>query len=262
LTCQLKAAPDDGERLWLQADFDAMRAMRIKLGLGDTEANIQVREALHIIGQPTTTLWVEQASTAVPAITAEVYTVLGDGVDLPTEDEAGERIPLLSQYPAFSLYLADPPDFPGVAFVAVAANIWHLERPEATVGLRLSFSNPTDYTRIESHRHLNALTSSQHDQLMTAANSVFDQWMPDRRGRTPNDVTEVCTQFKAELPAALARARDALEFAGEPRRRPLRQHELATALGIDEDTLRVRLKGCKISWDELRRRQGGRTDSR
>ena len=55
-TCQIKAASSHDERCQLQADYDVMRTMRIELGLGDTRADNQVREALRIRGIPTTTL--------------------------------------------------------------------------------------------------------------------------------------------------------------------------------------------------------------
>jgi hypothetical protein len=77
------------------------------------------------------------------------------------------------------------------------------------------------------------------------------------RGREPDDPEGICKEFKHDLPAAIREARDQLEFDGEPRNRPLRQHELAAALGIHEDTLRSRMKQCKMLWTTLKRRPGG-----
>jgi hypothetical protein len=82
------------------------------------------------------------------------------------------------------------------------------------------------------------------------------------RGRKMDDREERCREFRSRLPAAIWKARDSLEFAGDPRHRPLRQHELATALGVHEDTLGARIRECGMDWLEIKRRPGSRTYSR
>ena len=79
--CQIKAASDDDERHQLQAEFDALRAMRMELGLGRDDADGPEREALHMRGPRTTTFWSELTPTHNPAISAAVSMVLGGGVD-------------------------------------------------------------------------------------------------------------------------------------------------------------------------------------
>jgi hypothetical protein len=183
LTCQRNAASDDTERRRLQADFDVMRAMRAELGLGATKAKTRVREALHIREQPTATLWVTTKSRKYPGAMTDLYMVLGDGIDLPTLDEVPVRLPQLFQCPAFSLYCADPPHFPGVAFVVLAADIWHRDIPGTVVRLRWSPVHPTDYTMSTSYVHFNALTVKARAQLINAASTLFDALMPGPSGR-------------------------------------------------------------------------------
>ena len=65
LGCQRKAAADNEERHRITAKSAVMRDVRIDLGLGlgHEPADIRVHETLHIMNQPTTTLWVEDAAT-------------------------------------------------------------------------------------------------------------------------------------------------------------------------------------------------------
>jgi hypothetical protein len=227
--CQIKAADDDEERDRLQADFDTMRAMRIELGLGDTAADIRVREALRIRGPRTTTLWVEQAPTSDPAVTADVYTVLCDGVGLPTVDDELEAWgATIATYPAVSLYFADPPDFPGVAFVALAVNIWHPELPGAVVRLRWSPSSPIDYAMsVASYGRFNTLNADERYQVITAASTVFDRWKPHPGGRRRGSTTWTREEFRDEVPRVRQKLR--VRFGRKPTDR-----EIAAEMGISK----------------------------
>jgi hypothetical protein len=263
--CQIKAA-DEVKRFHLQADFDVMRAMRSELELGDAQAETRVREALHIRDIPTTTLWVEQAAIEQSALVADVYTVLGDGVGLPSEAEAAAWFVSLSRFPAFSLYFAEPPDFPGVAFVALAANIWHPKIPGAAVHLRWSPSDPLRYTMTVVG--WGSIKRGNLKTLVDQASLVFDRWMP-KSGRDPDNINEVCAEFERRLPAAIRAARGDLESGStrqrqrNERRTPsLTQEALAWAFGWDEKTLRDRLHRCEKPWAKVKRMQGSRTIAR
>jgi hypothetical protein len=142
-----------------------------------------------------------------------VYTVLCDGVGLPTEDDTDELLAwgaTVARYPACSLYFADPPDrFPGVAFVALAANIWHPDNPGAAVRLRWSPSNPTDYAMsVASYARFSTLTAAKRNQLIVAATTLFDRWTPHPGGRPPGSTTWTRKEFLDEMPQARQRLWD------------------------------------------------------
>jgi hypothetical protein len=208
--------------------------MRIELGLGDTEAGIRVREALRIRGLRTTTLWVEEARVPDEDVLAAVYTVLCDGVGLPAEDDTDELQAwgsTVARYPACSLYFADLPDrFPGVAFVAVAANIWHPDNPGAVVRLRWSPSNPTDYAMsVASYARFHALNAGERNQLIAAASTLFDRWARHRGGRPLGGTTWTREEFLGEMPRARQKLR------AKHGRKPS-DGEIAAEMGISEPT--------------------------
>jgi hypothetical protein len=72
------------------------------------------------------------------------------------------------------------------------------------------------------------------------------------RGRYPDE--GVCSWFKQDLAREIPKLREAMwEDEGNPSR-PLRQTQLAKALGFSVRTLQNRLDFCKISWEKTRRR--------
>jgi len=139
------------------------------------------------------------------------------------------------------------------AFVNYETRLWH----EGANGALVWRSHPASHgvtLELLAWRHLNY---QDRCRLMRGVD-LYTALRP-RGGRTREDPAKVCEEFRSALPDAICRARDALDFDGEPRHRNLRQHELAAARGMHEDTLRDRMKACDMEWRNVRRRRCVRT---